>query len=303
MQRVSRLGSLSPSVVLTSISQKLDSQVPPGSIRGSTFTLLTAIVGAGILSLPFAFRQAGLLCGLVLVVACAVISWFSIHLLIRSTSASGEMSYQGLGDFCGGRRLRVFTQVCLLLNLFGTTVAYTIASGKLLSSGIRAVYDDVSVYTGPKFIACACFVVATLPLSSMRQVSSLRYSSLLAIICSCYLAVVLVVEYFVQCTRGDIVGFWHGVPWANLLPSSASEVRPPRVGPRGRGDTGIPPAGLALTPSCCPPTRPRLSFSAPSPSSCTRTRATPTCSPSTSSSSGPLSGASTASSPPLRSSP
>lgn len=221
MQRVSRLASLSPTKLLSSISQV--SQVPPGSIRGSTFTLLTAIVGAGILSLPYAFRQAGLLCGLVAVVLFAAVSWFSIHLLIESTSACGEMSYQGLGDFCGGRRLRVFTQTCLLLNLYGTTVAYTIASGKLLSSAIRAVYADDSVYTSPKAIACGCFLFATLPLSSMRQVSSLRYSSLLAVVCSCYLAVVLVAEYVMKCQRGDIIPFSEGVSKANLLPTSASQ--------------------------------------------------------------------------------
>lgn len=99
----------------------LENKVQPGSIKGSVFTLLAAIVGAGILALPYAFMQSGLVGAVLLTVICGAFAFYSIHLLIISTGVTGHMSYQALAAYCGGPRLLLLTKIALLFNLFGTT--------------------------------------------------------------------------------------------------------------------------------------------------------------------------------------
>ena len=65
----------------------------PGSIKASVFTLIVSIVGAGMLSLPFALQQSGLLIGILLFIIGAVASYFSLRIIVVSASYSGRSTY------------------------------------------------------------------------------------------------------------------------------------------------------------------------------------------------------------------
>ena len=57
------------------------------------------------------------------------------------------MSYKELSEAAtGGRGLAIFAQICLLLNLYGTSVSYMVAGGHLTPKVIMAMMNTTSVF-------------------------------------------------------------------------------------------------------------------------------------------------------------
>lgn len=55
-----------------------------GGVKGSIFTLMSAILGAGILTLPYAVYANGLILGPILIIIGALLSYYAGYLLVRS---------------------------------------------------------------------------------------------------------------------------------------------------------------------------------------------------------------------------
>mmetsp|Transcript_21713 Transcript_21713/g.40598 ORF Transcript_21713/g.40598 Transcript_21713/m.40598 type:complete len:479 (-) Transcript_21713:152-1588(-) len=175
-----------------------------GSIKGSVFMLVVAVVGAGTLSVPFAFEQVGVLLGISMFLVGGCFAYFSLQLLIISSDLAGVKSYVGIARNLYGPVLGNLTQLALLLNLYGTSISYIVAAGSMVSSVLCAVTNEPDLESAPDWmqpravmIALVCCIVV--PLCLMRTMGALRYSSLVAVGCSSYLAIVVMIKYFAYC--------------------------------------------------------------------------------------------------------
>ena len=65
----------------------------------AVFTLVSTILGGGVLSLPFALQQCGIVFGGIVLVFSAVISGYSADLLLGISRTVGKDSYENLGTF------------------------------------------------------------------------------------------------------------------------------------------------------------------------------------------------------------
>jgi amino acid permease len=92
----------------------------------TAFNIFNCAVGAGILSLPYAFSQTGAILGVF--VACAVVGLvvFTLNVLLRFGDAHDAWSYQALVQKALGRRFSLLVSLTLILYIFGSCVAYTI---------------------------------------------------------------------------------------------------------------------------------------------------------------------------------
>lgn len=99
--------------------------------------MTVAIVGAGILALPYAVQQAGLLLGLLLIIAGALVTNFSLRLLLACSELARARSYMDLAFITGGPKLAGFTQFIVCMNLFGTSVGYLVGSVELVQLAIK----------------------------------------------------------------------------------------------------------------------------------------------------------------------
>ena len=68
------------------------------SILGCTANLVSTIVGSGIVGIPFAMKQAGFVAGIVLVIACAILTEKSLRLLIATAKQYVKQNWSAL--FC-----------------------------------------------------------------------------------------------------------------------------------------------------------------------------------------------------------
>ena len=68
------------------------------------FTLSTAIVGAGILAVPYAIQQAGYVLGILLFAFGGLAAYFSLTLLVISSEFTQGTSYRDLALAASGKR-------------------------------------------------------------------------------------------------------------------------------------------------------------------------------------------------------
>ncbi|KAH9124410.1 hypothetical protein AeMF1_004823 [Aphanomyces euteiches] len=214
-----------PPAAKTSLMEKyITSKMQPGSVKGSMFTMTVSIVGAGILSLPYALEQVGLVMGIVLLVLGGLLAYFSLYLLVVCSDLSKETSYMTLANLTSGSRLSMFVQLVISLNLFGTSVGYLVGSSELILLVVKPNGTAIAETLGTTISSrnaligalCLCFV---LPLSLFRSLSSLRFSSLFSLLCIVFLTTTVVVKYFQFVHLGyahDFVYQWNHLPLFTL---------------------------------------------------------------------------------------
>ena len=97
-----------------------------GSVNASVFSLIHTIIGAGLLTFPYAFMQNGLIFALLLVVFSSTVSWYTGMLLVHASEASTKSKYEDIAYVLYGRRFSVATTVLILIALLGNTISYTV---------------------------------------------------------------------------------------------------------------------------------------------------------------------------------
>jgi len=118
------------------------------SFSGAVFNLSTTIVGAGIMALPATLKQLGLIPGLILIALGAILTEFSIDVILRFSKSSKCTSYAGLaGDAFGGVG-RTVLQLCVVVNNLGTLVVYLIIIGKSVTLPILVFQFPVNSGAG-----------------------------------------------------------------------------------------------------------------------------------------------------------
>jgi amino acid permease len=189
----------------------IQDKIKAGSIKGSVFNMIISTVGGGMLSLPYGVREFGLIPGFLLLM---VAGWLSYHtndfLLIASAHLpkGTKPTHLTLSKACSptwGRYLANFTQGMLLVQMFGGTISYNVAFGGLLDLVWEVVVPKSTHISNvyPWVVILMSWVIIY-PLSLLRSMSALRFTSLLGFGCSTYLSLVLFGEYFALCDSKEL---------------------------------------------------------------------------------------------------
>lgn len=161
------------------------------SFSGAVFNLSTTIVGAGIMALPATFKQLGLIPGVTLIIVAALLTEFSIDMLLRFSKASKSSSYASVAGDAFGAFGRTISQFCIIVNNLGMLVVYLIIIGDVLAGtwakglhhrGLMEEWFGQQWWWTSRSILLlftTCFVIA--PLISFKRVDSLRYTSALSV--------------------------------------------------------------------------------------------------------------------------
>lgn len=147
---------------------------------GSTktfFTLLKAFIGTGIMFLPRAFRNGGILFSSVTLITVSILTTICFRLLLNCRKKYGGGGYGELGESVIGPKMRTVILVSIGLSQLGFVCAGMIFTAENLVSFFNAVADPQPFRTNA-FIAVQ-FVVL-LPLALIRNVSKLGPYALLA---------------------------------------------------------------------------------------------------------------------------
>ncbi|KAL8897280.1 MAG: hypothetical protein Q9207_007291 [Kuettlingeria erythrocarpa] len=144
----------------------------------SFFTLLKAFIGTGIMFLPKAFKNGGILFSSITLITVSLLSCLSFHLLLLCRRRYGG-GYGELGLAIGGPKLRSLILASITLSQIGFVCSGIIFVAENLRSFLNAVSPGPTVAIGTKALI-AIQLILLIPLSLIRDISRLGPSAMLA---------------------------------------------------------------------------------------------------------------------------
>jgi amino acid permease len=170
------------------IASERDPNAKP-DILGAIFNLMNYALGAGILALPYAFRQAGVVLGTSLVLIVAVATIFGMFLLLESSRVTKAYGYEQLARISYGDKFAQFVKICIIVDSFGALSAYMIVVAETTTDVMKGYLGPHTIW-GNKFLVL--FLVATfimLPLCCLKNINYLGFTSALSLVPLVYLLV------------------------------------------------------------------------------------------------------------------
>ncbi|KAL1958731.1 hypothetical protein VTO42DRAFT_3850 [Malbranchea cinnamomea] len=147
------------------------------SATGAMLLLLKSFVGTGVLFLPRAFLNGGMLFSSVVLVAVSLLSFYCFILLVN-TRMRIVGSFGDIGGALYGKWMRMIILGSVALSQFGFVAAYIVFVSANLQAFVLAV-TNCSTYLGIKFMILIQLIIF-LPLSLIRDISKLAFTALVA---------------------------------------------------------------------------------------------------------------------------
>ncbi|KAI9827015.1 MAG: hypothetical protein M1826_006494 [Phylliscum demangeonii] len=173
---------------------------PKSGMRSAFMNMANSIIGAGIIGQPYAFRQAGLATGVVLLLALTVTVDWTIRLIVVNSKLSGADSFQGTVEHCFGRAGLIAISLAQWMFAFGGMVAFCIIIGDSIPHVLAALFP--SLHRLPvlwlltnRYAVIVIFVMAvSYPLSLYRDIAKLAKASTLALLSMVVILVAVITQ-------------------------------------------------------------------------------------------------------------
>jgi len=190
----------------------------PGTLFSSSMTLANSAIGAGILSFPYAFKVAGVAAGITITLSLCMLMGFALQVIARCCATNPQLrSYGDVVRFYFeeryGKRAVVTFDMLMIFYVFGACVGYLMIIYDMLHPVLQEVVsleDAISAGSlvhsvlypdgfGQTTLSRACLIGVpagcfVLPLSLLRDISSLSISSTFAVIAVFYLSCVVLAK-------------------------------------------------------------------------------------------------------------
>ncbi|ODV92820.1 hypothetical protein CANCADRAFT_30857 [Tortispora caseinolytica NRRL Y-17796] len=150
----------------------------PSSSGKAILLLLKSFVGTGVLFLPRAYLNGGLLFSSVTLLFVAVISYYCMILLVKARAAVTVSSYGDIGGVLYGKYMRLMILFSIIISQIGFASAYIVFTSENLQAFIKAVTTNHVEIPLIKLILIQ-FVIFT-PLAMIRNISKLSGTALVA---------------------------------------------------------------------------------------------------------------------------
>ncbi|KAI0137290.1 transmembrane amino acid transporter [Xylariales sp. AK1849] len=173
---------------------------PKSGLQSAFMNMANSIIGAGIIGQPYAFRQAGLIAGIVLLVSLTIVVDWTIRLIVVNSKLSGANSFQGTVEHCFGKTGLIAISIAQWAFAFGGMVAFGVIVGDSIPHVLQAVWPglvDIPVLglLADRRVVIAVFILGvSYPLTLYRDIAKLAKASTLALISMIIILVTVVVQ-------------------------------------------------------------------------------------------------------------
>lgn len=147
------------------------------SPMGAAAVLLKSFVGTGVLFLPRAFLNGGMLFGILVLLGVAALSYYCFVLLV-TTRLKIVGSFGDIGGILYGKWLRFLILFSIVVSQIGFVAAYIVFTSENLQAFILAV-SDCKTLIPIKYLIMMQMVVF-LPFSLLRDINKLAFTALVA---------------------------------------------------------------------------------------------------------------------------
>ncbi|XP_040928070.1 sodium-coupled neutral amino acid symporter 2 isoform X3 [Betta splendens] len=164
----------------------------------SVFNLGNAIMGSGILGLSYAMANTGIALFVMLLVAVAIFSLYSVHLLLKTANEGGARVYEQLGYKAFGIPGKLAASCSITMQNIGAMSTYLYIIKYELPTVIKAFLgsSDDEWYTNGDYLMLLVTLAIILPLSLLKNLGYLGYTSGLSLLCMVFFVIVVIIKKF-----------------------------------------------------------------------------------------------------------
>ncbi|XP_075795662.1 sodium-coupled neutral amino acid transporter 3 [Pelodiscus sinensis] len=166
----------------------------------SVFNLSNAIMGSGILGLAYAMANTGILLFLFLLTTVALLSSYSIHLLLKSSGIVGIRAYEQLGYRAFGTPGKLAAAVAITLQNIGAMSSYLyIVKSEVplvIQTFLNLEEKSTDWYLNGNYLVILISVSVILPLALMKQLGYLGYTSGFSLSCMVFFLISVIYKKF-----------------------------------------------------------------------------------------------------------
>ncbi|XP_064778673.1 sodium-coupled neutral amino acid transporter 5-like [Oncorhynchus masou masou] len=175
----------------------------------SIFNLSNAIMGSGILGLAYAMSNTGIILFLILLLFIAILSAYSIHLLLRSAGVVGIRAYEQLGHRAFGQPGKVLAGSIITMHNIGAMSSYLFIVKSELPLVMQAILglteNTGEWYLDGRYLIIIVSVIIIFPLSLMRHLGYLGYTSGFSLSCMVFFLISVIYKKFnIPCPLEEI---------------------------------------------------------------------------------------------------
>uniref|UniRef100_A0A672Z466 Sodium-coupled neutral amino acid transporter 4-like n=1 Tax=Sphaeramia orbicularis TaxID=375764 RepID=A0A672Z466_9TELE len=162
----------------------------------SVFNLSNAIMGSGILGLSFAMANTGIVLFTVLLVGVAILSLYSVHLLLVTAKEGGSLIYEKLGERAFGWPGKMAAFGSIIMQNIGAMSSYLFIVKYELPEVIRAFLgleeNSGEWYMNGNYLVVFVSIGVILPLSLLKNLGYLGYTSGFSLSCMVFFLGVMI---------------------------------------------------------------------------------------------------------------
>ncbi|XP_077449516.1 sodium-coupled neutral amino acid symporter 2 [Stigmatopora argus] len=189
-------------------NSKYDTEYHQGnaSFGMSVFNLGNAIMGSGILGLSYAMANTGIALFMILLVSVALFSLYSVHLLLKTANEGGALVYEQLGYKAFGWPGKLAASCSITMQNIGAMSSYLYIVKYELPIVIQALSGaNGEWYTNGDYLVLLVSFFIILPLSLLKNLGYLGYTSGLSLLCMVFFLIVVIIKKFeIPCPLPDI---------------------------------------------------------------------------------------------------
>jgi len=167
------------------------------TVLGCASNLVNAIVGSGIVGLPYAIQKSGFVPGIVLVLFCALLTERSLRLLIETAKHSNVPSYETVAEAAYGKFGFYFIATNMFIMAYGAMLSYLMIVKDTFSSILGIDEGDL---LRKRAVLVVVSSLVMLPLSCQRDMADLAKTSKMNV---CFDLMIVLIVVYMAVHRGD----------------------------------------------------------------------------------------------------
>lgn len=161
------------------------------SRTSSAISLTKTIIGAGLLSMPLAFSTDGIVVGVIIIFVAALTSGYGLFLqaYVSRYTAPGHATFFALSSLTY-KSLSVVFDLAIAIQCFGCAILYLVLVGDIMPTILGPPFWL------PKVFWIMASTLVCVPLSFLRNLDSLKYSSILGLAAIAYMSLLVIFHFF-----------------------------------------------------------------------------------------------------------